>query len=197
MKMHWILLVSAWLPVFATELKVGDELRLTLRGVPAEDAGKVTGPYVVNERGQVRPPLLDEGVRAVGLTPLQLAERIEAAYRDAGIYRQPRVEIAAAKADQPAGARVSVGGRVRRNGPVDYRDGMTVLKAIDAAGGRDDFGGRNLYLIRNGRRYCLDFEQLAHLNIVLKADDSLRVEDKPAFIDRWKGTPERVAELMR
>lgn len=184
------------LPVFGAELKVGDKISVTLRGVPAEDAAKVTGAYVINERGEVRPPLLEGGVRSVGLTALQLAERIEGAYRNAGIYQEPRVEVVAAKAEEAGGARVSVGGRVRSSGPVPFRGGLTVLQAIDAAGGRDEFGGRNLYLIRKGRQYCLDFKQLAHLNIVVVPDDSLRVDQK-GIIDRWKGTPERVAELMK
>ncbi len=196
MKAPILLLMGLWMPLAAAEVNVGDEIHLTLRGVPAEDAGKVTGDYVVNERGEVRLPLLESGVRAVGLTPLQLAERVEGAYRNSGIYQRPRVEVVAEKMRQPGGARVSVGGRVRNNGPVGFREGLTVLQAIDAAGGRDEFGGRNLYLIREGKQYCLDFKQLAHLNIELEPDDSLRVDDKPAFIDRWKGTPERVAELM-
>lgn len=196
MKARFLAILGLCLPLAAAELRVGDEIQLTLRGVPAEDAGKVSGAYVVNERGQVRPPLLESGVAATGLTPLQLAERIEETYRRSGIYQQPRVEVVAAKAKQVAGARVSVGGRVRRNGPVNFREGLTVLQAIDAAGGRDEFGGRNLFLIRKGNQYCLDFKQLAHLNLELEPDDSLRVDEKPAFIDRWKGTPERVAELM-
>lgn len=197
MKTLCVLWMVTWLPLLAAELQVGDEIRITLRGVPAEDAEKVSGDYLVNERGEVRLPLLDLGVAARGATALRLAERIEAAYRDAGIYQKPRVEVAAAKAKRPEGAVVSVGGEVRRDGPVAYRDGLTVLQAIHAAGGRTEFGGRNVYLIRRGRQFCLDFEQLPHKNIELQPDDVLQILEKAAFIDRWKGTPERVAELMR
>lgn len=196
MKTLFFLMGAFVLPVLGAELKVGDRVSVTLRGVPAEDAAKVTGDYVINERGEVRPPLLEGGVRSVGLTALQLAERIEAAYRNEGIYQKPRVEVVAAKAEEPGGARISVGGRVRNSGPVPFRGGLTVLQAIDAAGGRDEFGGRNVFLIRGGRQYCLDFKQLAHLNIVVEPDDSLRVDQK-GIIDRWKGTPERVDELMK
>lgn len=195
MKTLLFLLGAIALPVLGAELKVGDRISVTLRGVPSEDAAKVSGDYRVNERGEVRPPLLEGGVRCVGLTPLQLAERMEASYRNAGIYQKPRVEVVAAKAVEADGARISVGGSVRRSGPVPFRGGLTVLQAIDAAGGRDEFGSRNIFLIRKGRQYCLDFKQLAHLNIVVEPDDSLQVDQK-GILDRWKGTPERVAELM-
>jgi protein involved in polysaccharide export with SLBB domain len=189
----WMLLMVA---VVAAELKVGDELRLTLRGVPEEDAAEVSGDYIVNERGEVRLPLLDQGVRAAGATELQLSERLEAAYRAAGIYRKPRVEVAAAKAKQAGGAVVSVGGEVKHDGRVAFRDGMSVLEAIHAAGGRTEFGSRNVMLIRAGRQICLDFDQLAHKNIVLESNDALTVAQK-GIIDRWKGTAEAVAPLLK
>ena len=64
MKTLWMLLWMLGLPVVAAELKVGDEIRVTLRGVPAEDSTTVTGDYTVNERGEVRLHLLEGGVSA-------------------------------------------------------------------------------------------------------------------------------------
>ena len=71
---------------------------------------------------------------------------------------------------------------------------MTILQAIDAAGGRNAFGGRNIQLFRNGKQFTLDFNNLDHKNITLKPGDSLQVEQK-AVIDRWKGDEERIKEL--
>ena len=72
---------------------------------------------------------------------------------------------------------------------------MTVLQAIDGAGGRDDFGGRNLFLIREGKQYCFDFTNLGHKNIVLRPGDSIQVEQK-GVLDRWKGQDAIVKKLM-
>jgi hypothetical protein len=72
---------------------------------------------------------------------------------------------------------------------------MTVIQAIDAAGGRNAFGGRNILLIRGGKQYCIDFLNLKHRNIRLKPDDSLQVE-QTGVLDRWKGNDEAVKVLL-
>ena len=77
-----------------------------------------------------------------------------------------------------------------------FRKDMTVIQAIDSAGGRDDFGGRNLMLIRDGKQYCLDFTNLSHKNIVLRPGDSIQVEQK-GVIDRWKGNETTVGTLTK
>ena len=72
---------------------------------------------------------------------------------------------------------------------------MTVLQAINGAGGRNDFGSRNLFLIRDGQQYCLDFTKLSHKNIVLRPGDSIQVEQK-GVLDRWKGQDAIVKKLI-
>ena len=96
--------------------------------------------------------------------------------------------------DQQGAAVISVGGQVRRAGEIPYRKDMTVIQALDAAGERDDFGGRNLFLLRDGKQICLDFTNLAHKNIVLRPGDSIQVEQK-GIIDRWKGCEETIRKL--
>jgi protein involved in polysaccharide export with SLBB domain len=76
-----------------------------------------------------------------------------------------------------------------------FRKDMTVIQAIDSAGGRNDFGGRNLFLIRDGKQVCLDFTKLAHKNIILRPGDSIQVEQK-GILDRWKGQEDAVKPLM-
>jgi protein involved in polysaccharide export with SLBB domain len=98
---------------------------------------------------------------------------------------------------QRAAAVVSVAGQVRRAGEMPYRKNMTLLQALDAAGGQNEFGGRNVLLFREGKQYTLDYNNLAHKNIVLKPGDSMQVEPKGAIMDRWKGNDERVRDLMK
>jgi protein involved in polysaccharide export with SLBB domain len=126
------------------------------------------------------------------LTPEQFARNTEAAYQKAGIYTRPSIEVETVQGtDQQTPAVISVGGQVRRSGDSPFRKGMTVIQAIDAAGGRNEFGGRNLFLIRDGKQYCLDFNLLSHKNIALRPEDSIQVEQK-GIIDRWKGSEETV-----
>jgi protein involved in polysaccharide export with SLBB domain len=178
-------------------LETGDTVKISLRGVEAGEQQKIGGEYRVGESGSVSLPLLENPVTARGLNAEQLARAIEAAYRTEGIYTKPSIQAEVLKGPEvdPNEAIVSIGGQVRRAGESPFRKGMTVIQALDAAGGRNDFGGRNVMLLRGGKQYCLDFLKLKHKNIVLLPNDSLQVEPK-GVIDRWKGTEESVKPLL-
>ena len=177
-------------------LEAGEQINLTMRGVSAEEQQKISGIYRVGESGNIRLPMLDALVPARGLTPEQFARAAENAYKSAGIYSQPAIEVEVLQGkDLGSATVVSVGGQVRKAGEVQFRKNMTVLQAIDGAGGRNDFGSRNLFLIRDGKQYCLDFTKLSHKNIVLRPGDSIQVEQK-GVLDRWKGQDAAVKKLM-
>lgn len=177
-------------------LETGEQINLTIRGVDAVEQQKISGTYRVGESGKVRLPLLEGLVSARGLTPEQFARAAEAAYKDSGIYSQPAIEVEVIKGINVDDRTViSLGGQVRRAGEVPFRKDMTVIQALDGAGGRNDFGGRNLFLIRDGKQYCLDFKNLEHKNVILRPGDSIQVELK-GVIDRWKGQDETVKKLM-
>ncbi len=192
-----LLLFAGSVSLVSAGLEIGDQIRLTLRGVEPAEQEKINGTYRVGESGRVRLPMLTGLLSAQGLTPEQFARAAEAAFKAEGIYRQPAIEVEAVQGkDQPGGpAVVSVGGQVRRAGEAPFRKGMTVLQALDAAGGRNDFGGRNLLLFRDGKQYCLDFQNLKHKNIVLQPGDSMQVEQK-GILDRWQGSESGVKCLM-
>ncbi|MBB5351169.1 protein involved in polysaccharide export with SLBB domain [Haloferula luteola] len=194
--MKWLLLcgLSGW--VAGADLVPGDVVTLKLRGVQG-GSEEVDGDYTVDELGMIRLPLLEKPLEAAARSPIAFARAAESAYRTAGIYQNPAIEAVAKKAVEAEGAVLSVGGHVRRSSQVPYRQGMTMIQAIDAVGGRTEFASRNVLLIRDGKQYCLDFEQLAHKNLKLLAGDSLQVEQKPAWLDRWKGTKEGVAKLLK
>jgi len=73
-------------------------------------------------------------------------------------------------------AKVSVGGHVRHAGPILFRKTMTLLEAIQAAGDRDDFGGRSIRLIRKGKTALLDFRKQEVKNLQLEPFDSIIVD---------------------
>ena len=201
MKFHFLaVLTLSLLPEFAINahagLEAGEQINLTMRGGAAEEQQKISGIYRVGESGNVRLPLLDALVSARGLTPEQFARAAENAYKTAGIYSQPAIEVEVLQGkDLGSATVVSIGGQVRRAGEVPFRKSMTVLQAIDGAGGRNDFGSRNLFLIRDGQQYCLDFTKLSHKNIVLRPGDSIQVEQK-GVLDRWKGQDAIVKKLI-
>ncbi|MGL4398689.1 MAG: polysaccharide biosynthesis/export family protein [Luteolibacter sp.] len=180
----------------AAGLEPGEQINLTIRGVDPAEQQKISGIYRVGESGGVRLPLLENLLPARGLTPEQFARAAEGAYKKAGIYARPAIEVDTLQGkDQQAAAVISVGGQVRQAGDSPFRKDMTVIQAIDAAGGRNDFGSRNLFLIRGGKQYCLDFTNLRHKNIVLLPGDSIQVDQK-GVLDRWKGNEETVKLLM-
>jgi protein involved in polysaccharide export with SLBB domain len=191
------LLVLIAFPAFAfAGMEPGEQLNLTIRGVDTTEQQKVSGIYRIGESGKIRLPLLDDLVTARGLSPEQFARAVESAYVNAGIYSRPAIEIEVLKGKNVDQATViSVGGQVRRAGEVPFRKDMTVIQAIDNAGGRNDFGSRNLLLIREGKQVCLDFTKLSHKSILLRPGDSIQVEQK-GILDRWKGNEDAVKPLM-
>ncbi|MBK1884250.1 hypothetical protein JIN85_17655 [Luteolibacter pohnpeiensis] len=177
-------------------LEPGEQIHLTLRGVSTKEQEEVSGNYRIGESGKVRLPLLKDLVQAGGLSPEEFGRAVEKAYIDAGIYTRPAVEIETVQgSSQQSEARISVGGQVRRAGEAAFHQGMTVIQALDAVGGRNDFGGRNLMLLRDGKEYCLDFNKLHHKNIELRPGDSIQVQQK-GVVDRWKGDEDRLKDLL-
>lgn len=160
-------------------IEPGNAMKLTLRGVPSEEQAKIDGEYRVGESGGVRLPLLETLIPAKGLTGEQFARAAEKAYRDSGIYARPAIEVevlGTGKEPDEQEARISVGGRVRRAGPIPFRKTMTLLEAIQAAGDRDEFGGRNIRLIRKGKTTLLDFRKQEVKNLPLEPFDSIIVD---------------------
>jgi len=191
-----LLLLTAQLGPLHASLEPGDQISVTLRGVSTGEQEKVNGTYRINQSGMVRLPLLEKLVTAKGLSPEQFARAAESAYKAEGIYTRPAIEVESLQGgDTRAAAMVSVGGQVRRAGQAPFHKGMTVIQALDGAGGRNDFGGRNILLLRNGRQYVLDFHNLKHKNLVLLPGDSLQVEQK-GILDRWKGNDESIRKLL-
>lgn len=163
----------------AAQLEAGAAVRVTIRGVPVEEQQKVNGEYRIGDSGTVRLPLVDNPVPARGLTPDQFARNAEKAYREAGVYAKPAIEAEAVAAPVIVGgtvASVTVGGQVRRAGQIQFVKGMTLVQAIQTAGDRNEFGGRNIKLFRKGKAIQLDFRKAEHKNLSLEPGDAITVE---------------------
>ncbi len=127
-------------------LRIGDPVDLKVSGVPAEEQAQVNNTYTVDAEGTVNLPYINK-VRADGLTPAQLSSSIEGSYRSGKIYSNPTITIVM----QPAARFVNVGGAVRAPTRVPFTEDMTLLTAINAAGGFNDFADQRKVRVMRGR----------------------------------------------
>lgn len=169
-----------------TGVQPGNTLKLTFRGLPEAETARVSGNYQVSDRGTIRLPMVNE-LQVAGLPADRAAALVENAYRKAGIYTAPTVEavIVIDDAVQGENATVSVGGYVTRAGKVPYRRGLRLVEALQGAGDRTPFGGRNIELIRGKKLILLDFRKPEVKNYELLPNDVITVKQKGPFeLDR-------------
>lgn len=143
-------------PVYADSvLRSGDPVDLKISGVPTEEQTQVNNVYTVDANGMVNMPYINK-VHAAGLTPGQLAGSIEGSYRSARIFTNPTITIVM----QPQTRFVNVGGAVKAPTRVPYTEDMTLLTAINAAGGFNDFADqKRVRLLRGNEAKVYDVRQ--------------------------------------
>lgn len=186
MKVNPFFTVSAALVVAAPmvhaqqfTIRPGSQIDIELRGVPTEESSRVTGKYTVSGSGTIRLPLLGD-LRASGLTSDLLARRIELAYKGAGIYRNPSVNVNSNSTETQQQVVVYMAGRVAKRGALPITPGMTVYQAIQNAGGPDEFGAMNrVELIRKGEpTRILNMKDGENLSVEVQQDDMIKIPEK-------------------
>lgn len=149
--MRRALLILSFVCVFASgalaqaTLRVGDPVEVKVGGVPNEEQMQVNNTYTVDASGSVNLPYINK-VKAAGLTPAQLARSIEELYRANKIYTNPNITILM----QPTSRFVNVGGAVRLPTRVPFTEDITLLTAINAAGGFNDFADQKRVRLLRG-----------------------------------------------
>ena len=139
-------------------LRAGDPFELRISGVPTEEQTQVNNVYTVDANGMVNLPYINK-VRAEGLTPAQLAASIEGQYRGNRIFTNPTITIVI----QPQSRFVNVGGAVRAPNRIPFTEDMTLLAAINAAGGFNDFADqKRVRLLRGNEAKVYDVRQFRH-----------------------------------
>jgi protein involved in polysaccharide export with SLBB domain len=128
-------------------LRVGDFVDLKISGVPVDEQQQVNNIYTVDANGWMNLPYINK-VKAAGVTPAQLAASIEGAYRAGKIYTNPTITVVM----QPATRFVNVGGAVRTPSRVPFTEDMTLLTAISAAGGFNDFADQKRVRLLRGSK---------------------------------------------
>lgn len=163
-----------------SQIEAGHAIRLTIKGVPAEEKAKIDADYPVSKEGAVNLPYLGQ-VKAAGKTTEQLARDIEKAFVDAKIFMEPAVEVLMGgfTQDPGRGPVIHIGGEVRRPGPIPFTEGMTLWKAIQAAGGSTEFGSlKRVKLYRDGKLIVYDMQQKENRSVTLKLNDTIEVPQR-------------------
>jgi protein involved in polysaccharide export with SLBB domain len=124
----------------------GDAFEMSLGAVPLVEGDAVgfNKLYTVGGDGTINVPFAGV-IRAEGLTQSQLEKAIQTRLIEQKIFRWPTVTIAV-----PERARlITVGGQVRQPSRTYWSSDLTLMMAINAAGGPADFAGDKIRLTRN------------------------------------------------
>lgn len=155
-------------------LRVGDPVEIKISGVPAEEQAQVNNSYTVDATGSVNLPYINK-VRAEGLTPAQFSSAVEGTYRSGKIFSNPTITIVM----QPTARFVNIGGAVRTPSRVPFTEDMTLLTAINAAGGFNDFADqKRVRLLRGNEVKLYDVRQFRRdpsMDVKLQPGDRVEV----------------------
>jgi polysaccharide biosynthesis/export protein len=111
---------------------------------------ELSGKYVIDAHGDVQIAGLGT-IRAAGLTPIQVSDRLVEAMRARG-FRDPELAV------QPQ-IRVSVLGEVRLPELYSVDPGVTLIQLLTLAGGPGDHADlKHTRVIRDGREYIIDLQ---------------------------------------
>ncbi len=157
-------------------LRAGDTFEMRIGGVPADEASLFNSTYSIDGSGRLNLPHIGD-VQVAGLNAGQAKDRIESTYRSRGIYTNPTVNIViAAQARQ-----VSVGGAVKAPQRVSFTADLTVLSAINAAGGFNEFASQKKVRILRGREVimvnCVEVRRNPALDVRLQPGDNIEVPE--------------------
>jgi polysaccharide export outer membrane protein len=119
-------------------LQAGDKLRVEVY----KDA-QLSQSVQIRPDGKITLPLVGD-VAALGVTPIELRERLTTALKD--YMNNPVVTVIVVEATAPT---AYVVGEVNHPGPVTLQPNMTVLQALAVAGGLKDFAdAKNIRILR-------------------------------------------------
>jgi polysaccharide export outer membrane protein len=163
------------------QIQAGRAIQISVSGVPSEEKGRIDAIYPVSESGMINIPFIGQ-VRAAGLRAEQLAMALEQRFRAAEIYTSPTFQVIDSSAKSIEEKVVTIGGQVRKTGPVPYNRGLTLYQAIQNAGGPTEFGSMHrVKLYRTGKQTEYDLTKGEAMNILLESDDTIEVPQKNAF----------------
>lgn len=163
----------------SAQIQAGTSINITIANVPEQDKATINNLYPVADNGTINMPFLGP-VPAAGMKSQALASSLQARYKSAGIYTNPTIQVI-----ENSGAgnvnveTVTVGGQVRRPGPVPFSKGLTLWEAIQAAGGPTDFGSMfRVTVFRDGSQKTYDATKAQFMRVPLQRNDTIDVPQK-------------------
>ena len=142
----------------------------------------VSGDVTVRPDGMITLPLIRD-VKATGLTPTELADRIQEALREFITDASVTVVVR-----QMNSRKVFITGEVAKPGAYPLASSMTVMQLIAVAGGLTEFAeGKSISVMRveggQTRTFSFDYKNVANgkkpgQNIVLKPGDTIVVPER-------------------
>lgn len=166
----------------SAQIQAGKAVSITISNVPDQDKSTINNTYPVSDSGFINMPFIGQ-VRAAGLRNEQLSANLQANYKHAGIYTNPTIQILTNAENVEVDAEsVTVGGQVRKPGPVAFQKGLTLWEAIQSAGGPTDFGSmKRVTLFREGKQRTYDVKKPENMRIELQRDDTIEIPQKNIF----------------
>ena len=159
----------------AYHIGAGDVLQISVWKEPDASAHEV----VVRYDGRISVPLVRE-IEVLGLTPVELEKTL--VEKLATYINKPDVTVLVKTVNSK---KVYLVGGVKKEGPVSLQSPLTILRAINEAGGLTDYAKqKKIYVLRsdNGNQVRLPFDYQAvirgqHMeqNILLMPDDTIVV----------------------
>ena len=133
-----LLMIFSARAVFAQALlRNGDTLELRISGVPAEEVSQFSAPYTVDDNGALNLPYIGS-IKVAGMLVNQAQTLIETKLKNGKIFTQPTITLNLAQTARF----VNVGGQVRSPQRVPYTPDLTLMSAINAAGGFNDYADK-------------------------------------------------------
>jgi protein involved in polysaccharide export with SLBB domain len=137
-------------------LRAGDTMDLKIGGVPSTEISSVSGQYTIDGEGNINLPYIGR-LKIAGLAPGAAQAMIESVYKARKIYTNPNIVITM----QPQSRFVNVGGEVKSPQRVPFTPDLTVLSAINAAGGFSPFADqRRIRLLRGQKVTIIDAKKI-------------------------------------
>ena len=155
--LFFFLLLAGASPLFAqATLRPGDTIEIRLSGVPIDEIQQFSASYTLDDQGMLNLPYIG-AIKAGGLTQTVAQENVERKLISDGIYTHPTITIIV----QPTSRFVNVGGAVRTPGRIPFTPDLTIMTAINAAGGFNDFADqRKVRWVHEGRVTMVDVRQI-------------------------------------
>lgn len=153
-----------------SKLKPQDPLFIRFSGIMDQQAPL---ELTINEDGEINLLHIKEPIQAAGLTPSELANKIERLYVDGNIYKNVSVNVTM------TAKLYYVQGEVLQPGQFQLMSGTTLMQAIAGARGFTAYADKKkIDLIRNGRTYrynYLKLEKDPSKDVKIMAGDMIKV----------------------